>query len=76
MIWTNERLDQVVRTRLRSPRLVVIGGREPYVHVQEGETNRCCMSTRNATLPGPRAPVEPRGRAISAEEVFRATSHA
>lgn len=41
MAWTKERLEDVVRTRLAGPRLVVVANREPYIHVYDGGTIHC-----------------------------------
>lgn len=39
--WTRERMVSVARDRLKGVRLIVVGNREPYIHVRDSEEIRC-----------------------------------
>jgi trehalose 6-phosphate synthase len=49
MAWTKVRLENVVRTRLSSSRLVVVANREPFIHVYQGGEIRCLRPASGVT---------------------------
>jgi trehalose 6-phosphate synthase len=49
MAWTRERLEEVARTRLGGPKLVVVANREPFIHLRDGEDIRCTRPASGLT---------------------------
>jgi trehalose 6-phosphate synthase len=49
MAWTKERLEEVARTSLDDARLIVVGNREPYVHIRDGDGIRCLRPASGVT---------------------------
>jgi trehalose 6-phosphate synthase len=49
MAWTKVRLENVVRTRLSSSRLVVVANREPFIHVYQRGEIRCLRPASGVT---------------------------
>lgn len=49
MVWTKERLENVVRQRLGDVKVVVVANREPYIHAYDGEEIRCIRPASGLT---------------------------
>jgi trehalose 6-phosphate synthase len=49
MPWSRERLEEVARTRLGGAKLIVVGNREPYIHLYDGEDVRCMQPASGLT---------------------------
>lgn len=41
MLWTDTRLQEIVRRKFKDTRLVVVSNREPYLHLSTGKGIRC-----------------------------------
>ena len=46
--WTAQALHQVVHDQLRSPQMIVVSNREPYIHNGTRTDGRCCSCRRAA----------------------------
>jgi len=49
MVWTKERLEDVVRQRLGDLKVVVVANREPYIHAYDGDDVRCIRPASGLT---------------------------
>lgn len=49
MVWTKERLEEVVRQRLGDLKVVVVANREPYIHAYDGDDVRCIRPASGLT---------------------------